>query len=107
MRLPHRRATNARCPVLARRTRSVILAGMQTLVVDTNSIVKKLEQPGFSGQQAEGITEALKELDTSPLVTKTDFNDAVRALEIAMRDQAIIIIRSGVFPDCSVSSPAE
>ena len=45
---------------------------MQTLVIDTNGIVKKLEQRGFSRVQAEGITEALKELDTSALVTKAD-----------------------------------
>ena len=45
---------------------------MQTLVIDTNGIVKKLEQRGFSRAQAEGITEALKELDTSTLATKTD-----------------------------------
>ena len=35
---------------------------MQTLVIDTNGIVKKLEARGFR-TQAEGITEALKELD--------------------------------------------
>src|SRR5581483_3400991 len=33
---------------------------MQTLVIDTNGIVKKLEAKGFSRSQAEGITEALK-----------------------------------------------
>ena len=66
---------------------------MQTLVIDTNGIVKKLEQRGFSRTQAEGITEALKELDTSTLTTKTDLNDAVKTLEIAMRDQAITIIK--------------
>jgi hypothetical protein len=48
---------------------------MQTLVIDTNGIVKKLEQRGFSRTQAEGITEALKELDTSALVTKADLQD--------------------------------
>jgi hypothetical protein len=48
---------------------------MQTLVIDTNGIVKKLEQRGFSRAQAEGITEALKELDTSTLVTKSDLRD--------------------------------
>jgi hypothetical protein len=31
---------------------------MQSLVVDTNSVIKKLEQRGFSRAQAEGITEA-------------------------------------------------
>ena len=45
---------------------------MQTLVIDTNGIVKKLEQRGFSRTQAEGITEVLKELDTGSLVTKFD-----------------------------------
>jgi hypothetical protein len=59
---------------------------MQTLVIDTNGIVKKLEQRGFSRAQGEGITEALKELDTSQLVTKTD-------LEIALADQTITILK--------------
>jgi hypothetical protein len=45
---------------------------MQTLVIDTNGIIKKLEARGFSRSQAEGITEALKELDTATLVTKSD-----------------------------------
>jgi hypothetical protein len=31
---------------------------MQTLVIDTNGIVKKLEQRGFSRTQAEGIRDA-------------------------------------------------
>jgi hypothetical protein len=66
---------------------------MQTLVIDTNGIVKKLEQRGFSRTQAEGITEALKELDTSTLATKSDLNDAVQTLQVAMRDQAITMIK--------------
>ena len=66
---------------------------MQTLVIDTNGIVKKLEQRGFSRTQAEGITEALKELDTSTLATKANVDNAVQTLEIAMRDQAITIIK--------------
>jgi len=48
---------------------------MRTLVIDTNGIIKKLEARGFSRAQAEGITEALKELDTSTLATKSDLND--------------------------------
>jgi hypothetical protein len=46
-----------------------------TFIIDTNGIVKKLEQRGFSRTQAEGITEALKELDTSALATKADIKD--------------------------------
>jgi hypothetical protein len=57
---------------------------MQTLVVDTQGIVKKLEQRGFSRAQAEGITEALQELDTSNLVTKADLREALRALELRL-----------------------
>ena len=60
---------------------------MQTLVVDTNGIVKKLEQRGFSRSQAEGITEALKELDTSPLATKADLKDLRLDLEKALHRQ--------------------
>jgi hypothetical protein len=58
---------------------------MQTLVIDTNGIVKELEQRGFSRTQAEGITEALKELDVSSLVTKAD-------LELALATQTTTII---------------
>ena len=59
---------------------------MQTLIIDTNGVVKKLEQRGFSRAQAEGVAEALKELDTSQLVTKAD-------LEIALANQTITIIK--------------
>jgi hypothetical protein len=57
---------------------------MQTLVIDTNGIVKKLEQRGFSRAQAEGITEALKELDTSTLATKSDLKNEIRNLELRL-----------------------
>ena len=63
---------------------------MQTLVIDTNGIVKKLEQRGFSRAQAEGITEALKELDTSTLVTKSDLE-----LALAKATTTIIIWMTG------------
>ena len=55
-------------------------------MIDTNGIVKKLEQRGFSRTQAEGITDALKELDSSALVTKTD-------LKIALADQTITMLK--------------
>lgn len=59
---------------------------MQTLVIDTNGVVRKLEQRGFSRAQAEGISEVLRELDTSQLVTKGD-------LEIALASQTTTIIK--------------
>jgi hypothetical protein len=57
---------------------------MHTLVIDTNRVAKKLEQKGFSRAQAEGITEALKELDTSTLVTKADLKDSLRDFEVRL-----------------------
>ena len=55
---------------------------MLTVVLNTNSVIKKLEQRGFSRAQAEGITDALKELDTSSLVTELDLTDAVHLLKV-------------------------
>jgi len=70
---------------------------MQTLVIDTNGIVKKLEQRGFSRTQAEGITEALKELDTATLVTKQDLHEAIRNLELRLyKHLAGILIAHGL-----------
>jgi hypothetical protein len=60
---------------------------MQTLVIDTNGIVKKLEQRGFTRAQAEGITEALKELDTSSLATKADLQALKLDFEKALHRQ--------------------
>jgi hypothetical protein len=60
---------------------------MQTLVIDTNGIVKKLEQRGFSRAQAEGITEALRELDTSSLATKADLQSLKLDFETALHRQ--------------------
>lgn len=54
-------------------------------MIDTNGIVKKLEAKGFSRSQAEGITEALKELDTANLVTKAD-------LELALARQTVQLL---------------
>ena len=64
---------------------------MQTLVIDTNGIVKKLEHRGFSRIQAEGITEALKELDVSTLVTKSDLD-----LALAKATTTIIAWMTGI-----------
>jgi len=53
------------------------VAGTLTVYANiTNSVIEKLEQRGFSRAQAEGITDAPKELDASSLVTKTDLERA-------------------------------
>lgn len=48
---------------------------MRSLVLDTNGQVKELEQSGFTRTQAEAITKALNNLDTSALSTKTDIHE--------------------------------
>ena len=49
---------------------------MQALVIrDTQKLVATLQQYGFSAQQAEGITQALRELDASDLATKNDLQE--------------------------------
>jgi hypothetical protein len=49
---------------------------MQALVIrDTQKLVATLQQHGFSAQQAEGITQALRELDASDLATKNDLQE--------------------------------
>jgi hypothetical protein len=49
---------------------------MEAFVIrDTHKLVGKLQQRGFSSQQAEGIAEALRELDATALATKTDLQE--------------------------------
>jgi hypothetical protein len=52
-----------------------MLVGMDAFVIrDTHKLVAKLQQRGFSAQQAEGITDAIKEIDASELATKGDLS---------------------------------
>lgn len=46
---------------------------MEAFVIrDTHKLVGKLQQRGFSVQQAEGIADALRDLDASALAVKAD-----------------------------------
>ena len=45
------------------------------VIRDTHKLIAKLQQRGFSAQQAEGITEAIKEIDAAGLATKTDLQE--------------------------------
>ncbi len=45
------------------------------VIRDTHRLIGKLQQRGFSAQQAEGITDAIKEIDASELATKADIKD--------------------------------
>ena len=49
---------------------------MDTFAVrDTHRLIGKLQQRGFSAQQAEGIADALRELDANNLASKSDLQD--------------------------------
>jgi hypothetical protein len=49
---------------------------MDALVIrDTHKLIASLQKRGFSAQQAEGITEAIKEIDASALATKADLRE--------------------------------
>lgn len=42
------------------------------VIRDTHRLIGMLQQSGFSAQQAEGIAQALRDLDASALATKAD-----------------------------------
>lgn len=44
-------------------------------IANTHRVISKLQQHGFSEEQAVGITEALEEVDVSALATKLDLRD--------------------------------
>ena len=66
---------------------------MATTTFDTYKAVSLLQKRGLSKEAAEGITELLRDVTENNLVTKGDLNDAVQALELAMRDQSVTIIK--------------
>lgn len=45
------------------------------VIRDTHKLIAKLQQRGFSAQQAEGIADAIKEIDASTLPTKADLQE--------------------------------
>ena len=73
---------------------------MQTLVIDTYKVIKRLQERGFTKDQAEALVAVAQEIDLSAFVTKADLRDALRSLEIriykfmfaAMSAQAALIV---------------
>ena len=56
---------------------------MNTLI-DTHRLISDLKQRGFTDQQAEGITEAIKAHELGHLATKADLRDEIRTLEVRL-----------------------
>jgi hypothetical protein len=52
------------------------------VLFDTYKAVSMLEKRGLSKAAAEGITDLVKEITETTLVTKTDLNDAVQSLKV-------------------------
>jgi PIN domain nuclease of toxin-antitoxin system len=45
---------------------------MKSVTLDTHKFILLLQEKGFSREQAEGLIEAVQQIDASELVTKTD-----------------------------------
>lgn len=45
---------------------------MSTLVIDTHRVTKILRDKGFTEEQAEGVLQAIGEVDLSTIASKTD-----------------------------------
>jgi hypothetical protein len=53
-------------------------------IFDTYKAVSMLEKRGLSKSAAEGITELLKDVTETNLVTKNDLNNAVQDIKVEM-----------------------
>ena len=48
---------------------------VKTLVLDTHRLIERLRKQGFTAQQAEGIADALQEIDLDRLASKADLKE--------------------------------
>jgi len=71
-----------------------------TTIRDTHKTIGNLQKRGFTAQQAEGIADAFKEIDTAGLATKADINDLrqeIRAMALRLyRHVSAILIAHGL-----------
>ena len=69
---------------------------MQTLVIDTYKVITRLQQKGFTKDQAEALVSAAQEIDLSGLVTKEYVADKINQqtwqLVFFMAAQAALIV---------------
>jgi hypothetical protein len=55
---------------------------MSALTIDTLAVAQLLRKRGFTEEQATGAVDALREIDASQLVTKSDLKEAVADLKV-------------------------
>jgi hypothetical protein len=66
---------------------------MQTLVIDTYKIITRLQQKGFTKDQAEALVSAAQDLDLSALATKDDVKELRTYLDQALANQMITMMK--------------
>lgn len=62
---------------------------MATVSFDTLRFSRKLEQSGFTHDQAVGVAEAFADASGDTLATKADVGDAVSQLRVEMREMEL------------------
>ncbi len=69
---------------------------MSLITLDTHAVVKDLMANGFSGEQAEAVTRAVREaqnIDLSNLATKTDIAEVRAELKAGIADLKADILK--------------
>jgi len=57
---------------------------MSALTIDALAVARLLRKQGFPEEQATGVVEALREIDASQFVTKSDLKEAIADLKVDM-----------------------
>ncbi len=66
---------------------------MSALTIDTLAVSQTLRKHGFSEEQANGVVDALREIDASTLATKADIREAEAKIETSAANLKVDILR--------------
>jgi hypothetical protein len=64
-----------------------------TIALDTYKIISRLQQKGFTKEQAEALVSAAEEIDLSAFATKEDIKDLRSYLDQALANQTISMMK--------------
>ena len=65
---------------------------MATIAIDTYKVIKRLQERGFTKDQAEALVAVAQEIDLSGLATKDDIKDLRTYLDQALANQMIAMM---------------
>ena len=65
---------------------------MTTIPFDTHRVVTRLQERGFSEEQASGIAEVMQEFDLDHLSTKADLRELELRLDSRLKDLELRLI---------------